>query len=93
MGLDIMIYNSEDIKVGMYEISPNLHDAIFVNTNNWGSYLYLRKIKDYYKADVEFQKDDLAKFIIDLKQMTMFISPTNRPALESLIGLLSEKSI
>jgi hypothetical protein len=52
MGLDVVLFDKKNVKVGLIEVPNSLHEAIFKGTLNWSSYLYLRKVKDYYKTNV-----------------------------------------
>ncbi|MCR8929583.1 hypothetical protein NLI92_005062 [Priestia megaterium] len=93
MGLDIEMYGKEDRYLDFKEIEESLHDALFHTNNNWRSYLYLRKIRDYYLTNVEFDRDEIDKFIMDLENIKIFIPGDYDPALSELIKILSSHEI
>ncbi len=55
--------------------------------------MYLRKIRDYYLTNVEFNRDEIDKFIKDLENIKMFIPGDYHPALNELIRILSNHEI
>ncbi|MGW9165962.1 hypothetical protein ACWGPZ_32300, partial [Priestia megaterium] len=67
--------------------------ALFHTNNNWGSYLYLRKIRDYYLTNIEFSRDEIDKFIKDLENIKIFIPGDYHPSLSELIRILSNHAI
>ncbi|MGF6437696.1 hypothetical protein ABIC80_003374 [Kosakonia sp. 1610] len=68
MPLDLDIkYES---KMLHFEISEALHQSIFANSIRWSSYKYLRKIKDYYRADCLLRKNDAISFINELLKIS-----------------------
>ncbi|ODP29533.1 hypothetical protein PTI45_01016 [Paenibacillus nuruki] len=93
MGLDIVLFDEEKVGIGLIEIPNSLHDAIFTGTSNWSSCMYLRKVKDYYKTNVRFNKYELSCFVEDLKQIRIFINSFHHPLLDQLIQALSDVSI
>ncbi|MDT2046780.1 hypothetical protein [Priestia flexa] len=93
MGLDMEMYSKEDRYLDFKEIEESLHGALFHTNNNWGSYLYLRKIRDYYLTNVEFNRGEIDKFIKDLENIKIFIPGDYHPALSKLIRVLSNHEI
>ncbi|MGW9103516.1 hypothetical protein ACWGPK_30065 [Priestia megaterium] len=93
MGLDMEMYGKEDQYLDFKEIEEPLHDALFHTNNNWGSYLYLRKIRDYYLTNIEFSRDEIDKFIKDLENIKIFIPGDYHPSLSELIRILSNHAI
>ncbi|WP_312689917.1 hypothetical protein [Kosakonia sp.] len=64
MALDLHINVSGEIF--HFDISESLHSSIFSNKTRWSSLKYLRKIKDYYRADSIFKENDAILFINEL---------------------------
>jgi hypothetical protein len=93
MGLDMEMYGKEDRYLDIKEIEESLHDALFHTNSNWRSYLYLRKIRDYYLTNVEFDRDEIDNFIKDLEKIKIFIPGNYHPALSELIKILSNREI
>jgi hypothetical protein len=93
MGLDGQLFDKDDNELCMFEIEQHFHDAIFYDTKNWGSYQYLRKIKDYYTPDIYWNKEELKEFINDLKSYKIFIDKEYLTHLNSLIDKLSDEKI
>jgi hypothetical protein len=93
MGLDVQLFDSDDNELCMFEIEQHFHDAIFYDTKNWGSYQYLRKIKDYYAPNIYWNKEELKEFINDLNSYKIFIGKDYLPHLNSLIDRLSDEKI
>ncbi len=93
MGLDVLLYDSDDTRFCKFEIKESFHSAIFDDTKNWGSYQYLRKIKDYYAPNIYWNKEELKEFINDLNSYKIFIGKEYLPHLNSLIDRLSDEKI
>lgn len=93
MGLDVVLFDKKNVKVGLIEIPNSLHDAIFKDTLNWSSYLYLRKVKDYYKTNVRLNQPELSCFVEDLKQIRTFIDSVHYSSLDRLVQSLSNASV
>ncbi|OYD06218.1 hypothetical protein CHM34_17310 [Paludifilum halophilum] len=68
----------------MLEISSDLHYGIFKRTNDWGSYLMLRKIKDYYKTDLTLANSQIDKLRSELEQVSLFLDERDRTELFKL---------
>ena len=93
MGLDIVLFDDRNVKIGLFEIPSSLHKALFSNTSNWGSYKYLRKIKDYYRTNVRFNRTELQQFIHDLNHIKLFVDAQHHAMLDILISTLSRDTI
>lgn len=93
VGLDIIFYSKQGNQIKIGEIEESMHEAIFIKNNNWGSYKYLKKIKDYYLTDVEFKGEDLNCFINDLKGIRIFIDKDYAKGLNDLIRLLENEKV
>lgn len=93
MGFDIEMYGKEDWYFDFKEIEELLYDVLFYINNNWRSYLYLRKIRDYYLINVEFDWDEIDKFIKDLENIKIFILGDYDLVLSELIKILSSYEI
>ncbi|MBD1373688.1 hypothetical protein IC620_15180 [Hazenella sp. IB182357] len=66
MGLDIVLYDINQNRMGVFEISEELHSAIFSPLINWSSYLTLRKLKDYYLTNVRFDKREIKQLVVEV---------------------------
>lgn len=67
MGLDILIYNKENKRADICELTENIHYWLFNEISlNEEIFNQLFKIKNYYKTDVTFSDKDLDKFISEL---------------------------
>lgn len=93
MGLDIVMYNDKNVRMQLIEIPRSLHEAIFNGSQNWGSYLHLRKIKDYYKTNVRFTASEINDFIEDLKRIKQFMESYYHSDLNMLIDNLSDGNL
>lgn len=93
MGLDIVMYNDKNVRMQLIEIPRSLHEAIFNGTQIWGSYMYLRKIKDYYKTNVRFTASEINYFIEDLRQIKQFVASNYHSDLIMIIEKLSDGSV
>jgi len=93
MGLDIVLFDEKKIRIGLIEMPNSLHDAIFTGTSNWSSYMYLRKVKDYYKTNVRLNQSELSCFVEDLKQIRTFIDSAHHSSLDRLVQSLSNANV
>ncbi|MEK3885818.1 hypothetical protein [Paenibacillus sp. PL2-23] len=93
MGLDIVLFDEKKVRIGLLEIPNSLHDAIFTGTSNWRSYMYLRKVKDYYKTNVRLNQSELSCFVEDLKQIRTFIDSVHHSSLDRLVQSLSDANV
>jgi hypothetical protein len=93
MGLDVQLFDKDDNELCMFEIEQHFHDAIFHDMKSWGSYQYLRKIKDYYAPNIYWNKEELKAFINDLNSYKIFICKKYLPHLNSLINRLGDEKI
>jgi len=92
MGLDIVIYRKE-AKNEVYEIKEALHKAMFNRSIDLSEMSKLNAIRDYYKTDVFFQPDDIARFIDDLNKLDAVINPAFREDIKKIIDKLSDNKI
>lgn len=74
MGLDLLLYDEKENLIKILEMPYDLHYHIFNETEVWGSYLVLRKIRDYYKSNVTLDSEDISKFKRDLNQISLFLN-------------------
>ncbi len=88
MGLDVVLYDKNKKVIGLFEISEDLHKALFQN-NNWRSYLYLRKVSDYYTSDVRYSKKEIAILSQDLERMKIFVPSEFHSGMDKLIQFIS----
>ncbi|MCA0753724.1 hypothetical protein KP806_01580 [Paenibacillus sp. N4] len=93
MGLDIVLFDEKKVRIGLIEIPNSLHDAIFMGTSNWTSYMYLRKVKDYYKTNLRLNQSELSCFVEDLKQIRTFIDSVHHSSLDRLVQSLSDANV
>ncbi|SMQ81062.1 hypothetical protein SAMN05444673_4115 [Bacillus sp. OV166] len=93
MGLDVLLYDKNDKRIGMYEITEALHNEIFNSKKLWRSYLELRKISEYYRSDEEYEGQALIELINDLKRYQMFISENKQREYQEFITEISHPSI
>lgn len=73
MGLDIVMYGEQRERLGVIEISYPLHEAIYKRTSQWASYPLLKKLRDYYKTDITFDRVGINEFVYCLEQIKSFI--------------------
>ncbi|WP_043930652.1 hypothetical protein [Bacillus sp. EB01] len=71
--LDVQLFDRDGNELRIVEIEPQLHHAIFLDTKNWGTYKYLRNVKDYYTSNIYWQTEELNGFIQDLKNYRIHI--------------------
>lgn len=94
VGFDIVLYNKKNEKIGLIELSYKLHKAIFSEATNWSSYLYLRRIRDYYDTDIILEKKQLSLFLNDLQIISKKIIDYNlNKELAEIIGILEDLSV
>ena len=92
MGFDVILYNADGRKVGLFELTENLHYEIFNSKKLWRSYLELRRLSDFYLTDETFSGDRLNKLITDLKNYKMFISSNKLIEYQEFIDRLTTRS-
>jgi hypothetical protein len=93
MGLDVLLYDKYDTLLGKFVIEEELHSAIFYKTNNWGSYLYLRKIKDYYSPNLHLNLAEVELLKNDLGQYQIFVEKNYSLMISDIIEKLSNQKI
>ncbi|QKS72329.1 hypothetical protein FLK61_37485 [Paenalkalicoccus suaedae] len=93
MGLDIVLYDNDNKILGVTEIDYALHEGLFQENNNWKSFLFLRKLSDYYLTDITFDRKEIDNLISDLDYISLFISKQKLKMLEKLISCLSDENI
>ncbi|EGK09928.1 hypothetical protein HMPREF9374_2731 [Desmospora sp. 8437] len=86
MGLDMLLYDQEGGLIKVLEIPVELHHNIFRETEVWSSYLELRKIRDYYKTNVNLGPDEIKRFQDDLEQISLFLSSNGKGLARQLIS-------
>lgn len=89
MGLDVLFFDKNDKKIGTYEITEALHNAIFNSKKLWRSYLELRKISDYYLSDEAYEGQALIELVTDLKRYKLFINENKQGEYQNLINEIS----
>ena len=72
MSLDLLITLDNGESKRLF-ISEALHPELFGPLTRWTSYKELRKISDYYKANVKFNDKDVLKFISELTDVAQRI--------------------
>lgn len=87
MGLDILLFDKENKRVGKREITFLLHKKIFNGKIkcNWGDLSYLRKIKDYYKTNITLKEKEIKAFSKDLVEIRSFMDACYEDELSGLI--------
>ncbi|MFD0617828.1 hypothetical protein ACFQZR_10185 [Paenibacillus sp. GCM10027629] len=79
MGFDVLLFDNRNRLILIHEIDENLHKDIFAPYKLWASYLFLRKLSDYYCTNEEFSgkamdglKNDLINYkpLMDVKYQT-----------------------
>ena len=95
MGLDIMLFDKENKRVGKREITLSLHEEIFNGKIkcNWGSFSYLRKLKDYYKTNITFKENEIKAFLKDLMEFRSFMDECYEHELSGIIKVLDNESV
>ena len=73
MGLDIIV-TYQGNKNDFFSLSESMHSRIFSNETFWASFKHIRKIKDYYKANVIYDESESIKFIEELVEIAKRIS-------------------
>ncbi|MFD1395607.1 hypothetical protein ACFQ40_07510 [Kroppenstedtia eburnea] len=84
--MDMLLYDQEGGLIKVLEIPVELHRSLFRETEVWRSYLELRKIRDYYKANVNLGPDEIKRFQDDLEQISLFLSPCGKELARQLIS-------
>lgn len=92
MGFDVILYNAEGHKLGLFELTEDLHYEIFNSKKLWRSYLMLRRLSDFYLTDETFSGDRLDKLITDLNNYKMYISSNNLIEYQEFIDRLTTRS-
>jgi DNA repair ATPase RecN len=93
MALDGHMFDKNNKEIDYFPINDDLHDAIFEQQSKlYRSYLYLRKLSDYYK-DTSFNDDEVRKLADDLERYKSFIAKDYHSEINSLINKLSNSSI
>lgn len=73
MGLEITFYDKNNNIIKRKEFRETIHSSIFQESNNWSSYLYLCKLRDYYKTDITYCLGEVDELINELSQIRIFI--------------------
>ncbi|CAM3830216.1 hypothetical protein GCM10009865_05450 [Aeromicrobium ponti] len=93
MGFDVVLYNHEDRKLGLFEITEALHNEMFNSKKMWRSFSELRTLSDYYLTDETFSGERLNSLLSDLNNYKTFISVNNLIDYEELIKQISRSDI
>lgn len=93
MGFDIALYNKDNEEIGLHEISEDLHNEIFSSKMLWRSYIQLRKMRDYYLANEEYQDNSLRALIKELNTYKMFIDEEKKEEYQLFINTISNPSV
>jgi hypothetical protein len=93
MGLDVVLFDRNTRKIGLFEIPEPLHHAIFKDTVYWRSYAYLRKISDYYRTDIRLDYTGIQHLVADLRQVRPFVNYHNQRDLDALITALCDNTV
>ncbi|MWC27344.1 hypothetical protein [Paenibacillus sp. MMS18-CY102] len=86
MGLDVLLYDQNDTLLDKFVIEEDLHSAIFYKTNNWGSFQWLRKIKDYYSPNLHLSATEVELFKDDLRLYQNFINKHDAVMISDMVG-------
>lgn len=92
MGLDIVMYDKANNRIGFYEMPEIIHNELF-NSQYYRSYIYLRELKDYYKTNKVFTKGEIDGLILDLTKCKSFISLNAQAELNKLLHSLSNTEV
>lgn len=93
MGLDVLLYDDENKLVSTLEMKEEFHDEIFTFHKRWTSYLYLRKLNDYYLTNEEFSGEALKGLINDLINYKPLLSAKNQETVQLLLDAISNKKV
>jgi hypothetical protein len=93
MGLDVLLFDKNDKLVSMFEIDEALHKEIFSSQKRWASYLFLRKLNDYYRTDVEFSGKALEGLIFDLINYKTLMAAEYQTTFLALLDAISDKKV
>jgi hypothetical protein len=74
MGFDVVLYNREGVKLGLFELTESLHNEIFDSKKMWRSYSELRRLSDYYLTDETFSGERLSNLILEPNNYKSFLS-------------------
>ena len=91
MGLDILVI-FENGDNNNFVMSGELHSEIFSSSTRWSSFKELKKIKDYYKVDINFNSKCSNSFLSELVEIRERIK-TKRNELDKLIINLDKRKI
>ncbi|MFC4075488.1 hypothetical protein [Salinithrix halophila] len=91
MALDVLLYKKGTL-VHKDHISESLHDALFKKNKNWGSYLTLRKLQDYYRTDVRLNRRQMDELVSELEQMKIFVDNQAAEQIDQLKDVLSRST-
>ncbi|TXK85129.1 hypothetical protein [Paenibacillus sp. N3.4] len=94
MGLDVVLYGRQREQLGVINISYTLHEAMYIENNQWASYQLLRELRDYYKTDITFDRAGINEFIYCLEQIKLFVRDEQMlEELKLLISFLSNPNV
>ncbi len=95
MGLDILLFDKENKRVGKRDITLSLHEELFNGKIkcNWGGFFYLRKLKDYYKTNITFKENEIKAFLKDLMEFRSFMDECYEHELSGIIKVLDNESV
>lgn len=91
MGLDILVI-FENGDNNNFVMSEELHSEIFSSSTRWSSFKELKKIKDYYKVDINFNSKSANSFLSELIEIRERIK-NKRNELDKLIINLDKSKI
>lgn len=91
MGLDILVI-FENGDNNNFVMSEELHSEIFSSSTRWSSFKELKKIKDYYKVDINFNSKSANSFLSELVEIRERIK-NKRNELDKLIINLDKSKI
>lgn len=92
VALDIIEYDSTSNRIGYLEFTWELHHAIFFETALWSSYLYLRKLKEYYSS-AYFKGNEIKELVDDLERYKLFIDKQHVVEYNALINFLKSDNV
>ncbi|MGM0885285.1 MAG: hypothetical protein ACQEXQ_30115 [Bacillota bacterium] len=93
MGFDVLLFDNNDRLVSMFEIDEASHKEIFESHKRWASYLFLRKLNDYYRTNEEFSGKALEGLINDLNNYKLLMTAEYQTTIQSFLDAISDKKV
>ena len=93
MGLDVLVYDNDKRLVSELEIKEALHKEIFAVHKRWESYLYLRKLYDYYRTNEVFSGKELNGLVTDLTNYKPHLVGEYQKMIQSMLEVITDKKV